>query len=125
MNEGGLSPRVRDFVVRHITSIEQLELLILFASNPGKRWTIRQLVNEIRSSEASVSGRVRQLVESGFVAGDNEAFGLAFSAGERLEAILELTTAYRQYHVRVVELIYSRAGALKSFSDAFKIKPKE
>jgi len=125
MSEGGLSVQVRDFVVRYITSIEQLELLLLFASDPARSWTIQQLVNEVRSSQESVNQRTKQLVEDGFVARDGEILRFAPTSPEKVAIIPELAVAYREYRVRITELIYSRAGALKSFSDAFKLKPKE
>jgi len=59
---------VSDFVTRHITSVEQIELLLLFASDPGKSWTSGQLVREMRSSREFVDQRVIQLLAEGLVA---------------------------------------------------------
>jgi hypothetical protein len=125
MKDDGLSAQVRDFVIRHITSIEQLELLLLFASDPAKSWIIEQLVKEISSSPESVNQRVQQLVEEGFLARNGDIFRFAPNSPEKAAVVPELLAAYRNYRVRITELIYSRAGVLKVFSDAFKLRPKE
>jgi predicted transcriptional regulator len=122
MSADGLSSQVRDFVIRHITSVEQLELLLLLASDPSKGWTIHQLVKEISSSQESVSQRLKQLAEDRFLTKAGEIFRFAPAAPEKVAVISELANAYRLYRVRITELIYSRAGVLKTFSDAFKLR---
>ena|ERR1700734_422358 len=125
MSDDVLSAQVKDFVIRHITSIEQLELLLLFASDPSKSWTTQQLVKEMSSSQESVCQRVKQLTEDGLLTKDGEIFRFAPTTAVKTGIISELSMAYGQYRVRITELIYSRAGVLKTFSDAFKFKPKE
>lgn len=125
MSKDALSAQVRDFVIRHITSIEQLELLLLLASDPSKGWTVQQLVKEISSSQESVRQRLKQLLEDRFLMKDGEFFRFAPASPEKGEVISELAKAYSQYRVRITELIYSRAGVLKTFSDAFKFRQKE
>jgi hypothetical protein len=125
MNEGGLTTQVKDFVIRHITSIEQLELLLLFASRPEKSWTIRQLVDEIRSSHESVSQRVDQLQAAGFLAEEAGVFRFTPGPPEQAALVGEVARAYRGYRERLAELIYGRTRVLKNFSDAFKLRPKE
>ena len=125
MTEGGIPTRTRDFINRHISSVEQIELLILLAAIPEKRWTMPQLVKELRSSEGSISQRLRPLLEQGLVACDGESFFFAPTPPEKAVLCREALTVYQEYRVRVIELIYSQSGALKSFSDAFKFKPKD
>ncbi len=69
--------------------------------------------------------RLKQLMDGGFLAGDGETYRFAPASPERVAVVSELAIAYREYRVRMIALIYSSAGALKAFSDAFKIKPKE
>lgn len=117
--------QVREFILRHVTSVEQLELLLLFAANPARSWTILELVNEIRSSQESVTQRMKSLLKDGFLNNTEEFYRFDPSPPEIAAAIPELIVTYREYRVRVTELIYSRAGVLKNFSDAFKFKTKE
>jgi len=124
MSEDGLPLELRDFVVRHFTSVEQLELLILLASRPEKAWTIGQLVLEIRSSRESIQQSVRHLQAGGFLVEDGETFRYV-PVSPTAPVIHELAKAYREYRVRIIAWIYSGSGALRAFSDAFKIKPKE
>jgi hypothetical protein len=72
-----------------------------------------------------VNQRIKQLTEDGFVARYGEILRLAAMPPERAAMIQELAPAYREYRVRITEMIYNRPGALKSFSDAFKLKFKE
>lgn len=125
MSQGGLPPNVRDFVVRHITSVEQMELLLLFASDPSRGWTVPQLVTELRSSERSVSQRLGQLIKEGFLTRSEGNFQRASLPAETMAAVQDLAVVYREYRVRVIELIYSQPRGLKSFSDAFKFKPED
>jgi len=114
--------QVRDFVIRHIKSLEQLELLLLLASDPSKSWTLQQLVKEISSTRESVAQRVNQLTEEGLLAKDGEFFRFSPASPEKAAVVPELAVAYRKYRVRITELIYSRARVLKVFSDAFKLR---
>ena len=125
MNESGMPSQVREFILRHVTSVEQLELLLLFAANPARSWTISQLVDEIRSSQESVTQRMKQLLKEGFLSNTGEFYRFDPSPPEIAAAIPELIATYREYRVRVTELIYSRVEVLKKFSDAFKLKPRE
>ncbi|HEX3857796.1 MAG TPA: hypothetical protein VHY30_10935 [Verrucomicrobiae bacterium] len=125
MNESGLPSRIREFILRYVTSVEQLELLLLFAADPARSWTILQLVNELRSSQESVTRRMKQLLNEGFLSNTGEFYRFDPSPPEIAADIPELIATYREYRVRVTELIYSRAGVLKNFSDAFKLKPTE
>lgn len=124
MSESVLPVEVQDFIARHITSVEQMELLVLFVSNPKRVWTIPQLVNELRSSQLSIDQRLQKLLEGGCIAHEGETFRFAPASPEKAALWQKSTLAYRDYHVRVIELIYRRTDPLKDFSDAFKLKPK-
>lgn len=101
-----------------------MDLLLLFASKPEKIWTVEQLVNELRSSQPSISQRLQKLLEVGCITRNAETFCFAPASPEKAELCQKLALAYREYRVRVIELIYRRTDPLKDFSDAFRLKPK-
>ena len=82
------------------------------------------LVKELRSSQAAINERVKQLSGNGFLANEDGKFRYSPASPENAAAVHDLALAYPEYRVRIIELIYSRAGALESFSTAFKFKPK-
>jgi hypothetical protein len=115
---------VRDFISRHVRSVEQLEVLLLFQKHPSTTLSAKEVYEAILSTPQSIqrwldeltgSGLLMKVVEPG--AGYHRCADAALN-----EQIADLAEAYSSAPVRVIEAIYKReAGAAQSFADAFKI----
>jgi hypothetical protein len=119
----GIPARVRDFVLAHIDSIEQLEVLLLLAARPTTAFTTVEISDELRTAPSSAANRLARLRDHRLIEvlpGDRHRL----RADPELIAILtQVGEAYRHRRVSVVTLIYSRPSeVVRVFADAFVLK---
>jgi Mn-dependent DtxR family transcriptional regulator len=113
---------VRQFIFAYIDSVEQLEVLFLLRAEPGQSYTASQISGQLRSSEASVSGRLASLANAGLIDGDPvNGFRYAPKNKEIFALVDQLSESYRILRHRVLELIFSPMKRARSFADAFVV----
>jgi hypothetical protein len=118
---------LRDFIAQEIQSVEQLEILLLLAEAPERRWKAREIFDKIRSNEQSVLTRLQRLAARGLLREEPEGFfQFQPSQAGHKELVDELARLYRERRVKITELIYARrADPVQNFADAFKLRKKE
>lgn len=120
---------MRLFIKRYITSLEQLEILLLLYNAPEKPWTIEQVFKIVQSNPNSVSERLQALVSVGFVIAegpDNPVFRYHPASAELAQRVSELQKAYNLSKYKVIETIFSQPGdEAQKFADSFKLRRKE
>ncbi|HEY6229559.1 MAG TPA: helix-turn-helix domain-containing protein [Verrucomicrobiae bacterium] len=123
MIEGGAPDGVLSFVDRHIESVEQLEILLLLASQERK-WRASEIFQTIQSSQTSVEQRLESLVAAGLIAKDEKGcFRFAPKDDDTRKLVKDLADAYKTRRVRIIEAIYTRkTDAVRTFADAFKFR---
>lgn len=105
-------------------SVWALELLLLLHRNPDRAWTTPDLVREFRSSDAVVAESIERLVASGLVVVDGDTVRYGPVSPEQDVLVRQLNDTYRTKPAAIRRLIVrGPAEKLKSFSDAFKLKP--
>jgi hypothetical protein len=121
----GMLPRVRRFLSREIDSIGTLELLILFAAEPTRRWTREVLVEHLRSAMPAITERIKSLQKLRLVAEKND--GWQYCATGPIDTVVRATmVAYRERRLSVIEAIYAdRTVAYREFADAFRLRDAE
>jgi len=124
MNENHLHHRATKFLTEHITSVSQLELLLLLRTNLQSEWTVRDLARELRVDEAWATAQLGIFVEQGVV---SVASPLKFSyqpANKELEQdVAAVAQAYLVNRVSVIEFIYGRPNqSMRAFADAFRVR---
>ena len=117
-----ISDPVRQFIARHIVSIEQLEILLLLREQRARAWSPAEVNDRIQSSLPSVSDRLEDLVRRGLLRRDDDRF--RYDAPADQDAIIaELAAEYRDRRYTVIDLIFSKGSdKLKVFADAFRVK---
>jgi hypothetical protein len=119
---------VRRFILDHIPSIERLEVLLLLFEARSRGWTVEEIEERIRSNAESIRANVSALTHGQLVTVDEAMPSLfRYRSSRQDETVSTLATLYRIRRVAVIELIYTeRRGAVRSFSDAFKLgKPHD
>jgi hypothetical protein len=95
----------------------------------GGRKTARQLNDTFRSNLESVKARLNRLVAQGLVAcegpGDDCTYRYAPATPELGQLVDRLALMYKDYRVRIIDLIFSPPDRLRSFSDAFRLTKEE
>jgi len=122
------NPKLEQFIFEHITSVEQLEFLLLMRER-AQPWTAEQLATELRTSLGSAQAKLRDLQARGLIAPSQSLANAFFYAPlpEVQGIISELALQYHQRRVAIITQIYTKGSPeLQAFSDAFRLrKPRE
>lgn len=129
MPEGALPDYIRKFIREHISSVEQLEILLhLFRISPRMEPS-EAVAQTLYLSPESTERQLQRFSEKGLIAmqrGTPTTFGIAdrfTSLGVQIEG---LSKCYRERRVSVINEIFSNPiSTLQSFADAFIISKKK
>lgn len=124
MSAESINPRLRQFITRYVSSVEQVEVLCLFSATPEKSLTSSAVFRVIQSSEKSVAACLRAFVKEGFLVEDPPGeYRLTRQNPELVNVVGEMAKAYRERRVSVVEAIYQKPSeGIQNFADAFKLR---
>jgi hypothetical protein len=115
------SPAFRTFVNKNITSVEQIEVLLILHANPDRVWTVGEISAILRSSPYAIESRMPGLIAAKLAAARDE--GYQYAASGRAHAFVEtLQEEYSARRFSVIEMVFSKPDPLQSFADAFRIK---
>ncbi len=127
MPEGSITPELRQFINRCVSSVEQLEILRLLSSQPGRAFTVADVFREVRSSEKSIEASLEGFCRSDLLTAEpGGQYRFNPKTPELGQAVAELMRTYRERRVAVIELIYSKPGdTIQDFADAFKLRKEK
>jgi hypothetical protein len=119
--------RVLAFVREYIDSVDQLEILLLLRGGPEREWTAEEISRALSTSEASVVARLAYLQSVGLVEMKRPShYRYAPKSQDVAQVMEEVSAAYAQYRVRIINLIYSKPiDKIRTFADAFKLRKED
>ena len=135
-----ISESLRLFIATHITSIEELEVLILLRATEEREWSAAQISRELGASIPWIEERLADLASRGFLvvheADSAPLYRYAPSTQETRSRVEDLAVTYKQRRLSVINLVYAKPESAKpesakpesdvvSFSNAFKIARKK
>ncbi|MGH6957542.1 MAG: hypothetical protein ACREEW_12835 [Caulobacteraceae bacterium] len=119
-------PSLIEFIRQSIRSVWALELLLLIRRQPARAWSRRELVGELRASDAVVAGVLGRFETDGLVARDAEGRYRFTAKCNGLEGLCDsLAEAYKERPVVVINAIASQDDQLAAFADAFRLKDRD
>lgn len=128
----GLSAEVEKLIIDHISSVAQLEVLLLLynsaqcAGGGNAEWSALAVSKELRIDANSAAERLADLCSRGFIVsrGDKELHYHFYPKSSDLErAVYGLAKCYSEQRVSVINLIFSKPlDKIRTFADAFKLK---
>ena len=110
---------VRDFILKHIASVAQIEALLLIWSSPKERWELRQIAARIYTSETVAAKALDGLSADGLVVCMDGVFRLNASA-ENVEMIRRLQEVYARYLIPVTDVIHSKSRSAPSTAETLR-----
>lgn len=126
MADDALPPPVRQLISRYIRSVEQLEILLLVQSQPNRAWSAGEVYEVIRSTKASVEGRLRTFTAEGFLVEEKTSpptYRYAPNDSDLRSAVEATAAVYQARRIRVIEAIFApEVDPVQSFADAFKLR---
>lgn len=120
---------LRAFITEHISSILQLELLLLLAADSSKAWTAEEVAKVLYVSPDATLAFLEALRARGFCDRDEglqPAYRFAPKNEEWRGLVSSLATLYKERRLTVTDLIYAGpAQKYQSFADAFRVKKEK
>jgi hypothetical protein len=122
-----LAESVKKLIADHITSVEQLEILMLLRTHPHREWTADDVSEEIRTSVRSAADRLADLRARSFLAARDEGgrswYRYAPEDSRLRDAIEQLARAYSERRYTVIDLIFAKPiDRLRVYADAFRFR---
>jgi hypothetical protein len=99
---------VREFILKHIASVAQIEALLLISSSPDERWGLPQIAARIYTRETETARALDELCADGLLVCTDGIFGLNTSA-ENVEMIRRLQEVYTRCLIPVTDVIHSKS----------------
>lgn len=123
----GLPEDVHRFLVRHIDSVEELEVLLHARQSPGRSWSAADMARELYSHPSSIEQRFQRLLGAGLLRESGAGhFQYAPRSAELDQVVARLADSYRERRVAVVSLIASKPiENVRAFSDAFRLRKRK
>ena len=124
--EEGISDQVKQFIREHISSVAQLETLLLLHTNPRQAWSSSALARELRIEPAGAKLQLEALCSGGLLRQDPpgaDSYQFSPRTPEMGAATALLAQAYLVRRVTVIGLIFGNpSDQLRGFSDAFRLR---
>lgn len=112
---------VRNFILKHIASVAQIEALLLIWSCPEERWGLPQIAARIYTSEAETAKALDGLCADGLLVCRDRIFNLNRSA-ENVEMIRRLQEVYARYLIPVTDVIHSNSRTTPPMAETFRLR---
>lgn len=123
-----LPPEITGFLSSHITSIIQLELVLLLRASKPRRWTIFEMARELRVESIWTQNQANDLCRRGLLECDGEEpqrFWYDPPHHHVDQLIARLADLYDERFVSIVTQIYSRpVSRIEQMSEAFRIRSR-
>ena len=114
---------IRDFILKHIVSVAQIEALLLIWASPEERWGLRQIAARIYASDAETAKALGGLCAGGVLVCTDGIFSLNRST-ENAEMIRKLQEVYARHLIPVTDIIHGKSRSPASSAGAFRL-PKD
>jgi DNA-binding GntR family transcriptional regulator len=113
---------IRDFILRHIDSVAQVEALMLVHSNPRENWTLPQIAARLYISEVAAAEALDRLCADGLLAFADQTYSLEGISEENARHLEQLLKLYGRHLIPVTNIIHAKPRKIRSFADAFKFR---
>ncbi len=127
MSSAELPSEVRAFIVRHLSSGAQLQVLLLLHREPDRVWQAAAVGRKLRIDPEQAGWALAGLAADGLLVGGDES-GYRFEPRLRRKgrAVDALAALYPAYRVAIISLIFSKpSGPMRDFSDAFRLREED
>jgi len=113
---------VRDFILRHIDSVAQIEALLLLRGNPQDTWNLQNIAKRLYTSEQELADVLTRLCEDGLLSCSGDTYHYDGAISELRDVVDRLATVYSHQLIAVTNMIHAKPRRIREFADAFKIR---
>lgn len=117
---------VQRFLSEHISSVAQLEVLLLLRSEPEREWSPQSAAQALYTTPEMVAEQLGDLQRRGLLAfsdGSEPRYRYWPGTPELDQQVNRLDEIYRERRVAVITFIYSQPlDKVRTFADAFRLR---
>lgn len=117
---------VKRFIDEQVFSIEKLEILIKIYGSEKKKWTAKDLSQELGISEDAVKRRLVHLTNHNISTQHTETGEvlISYNPGNPYHTVIsQLAELYKSQRILILKFIYSKSSeSLRDFANAFRLK---
>ena len=113
---------VRDFILRNIDSIAQLEALLLLRAQPDVSWTVEKVAQRLYTSQPDIAEVLARLGADGFLSVQAHAYRFECATPEQRAMVDRTADTYQRQLIAVTNMIHAKPRRIRQFADAFKFK---
>jgi len=113
---------VREFIIKRIDSIAQIEALLLIRSSPQAEWSAAQIAARLYVSEAEAADALDRLCAADLLRSLDGKYRLEGIPSQHAALIDQLLAVYTQHLIPVTDIVHSKPRRIGSFADAFRFR---
>lgn len=121
MVDDAIPDDVRDFIVRHIDSVAQLEALLLLRANSNESWDAARAAARLYTGEEEIKAVLTQLRADGLLSHKDDVY--RYECPPETQAKVDrLADVYRRHLIPVTNVIHTKPRRIREFANAFKFR---
>jgi hypothetical protein len=113
---------VREFILRYINSIAQLEALLLLWRDPNVTWDLASMAKRLYISERETAEVLAQLSTDGLLSVNEGTYRFNSPSPEQKQLVARLAEVYSKQLIPVTNVIHAKPRRIREFADAFKLR---
>lgn len=114
---------VREFILRYISSIAQLEALLLLWRDPNASWHVAAMAKRLYIGERETADVLAQMNADGLAAVSGGVYRFNAECTEDQQQLVgRLAGVYSKQLISVTNIIHAKPRRIREFADAFKIR---
>jgi len=113
---------LRDFILRHIDSIGQLEALLLLRAHPDDDWDVKQTAARLYANDGEVAEILARLCADGLLCCNEGLYRYACQSPDQKAMVDRLADAYSRHLIAVTNMIHAKPRRIREFADAFRFR---
>lgn len=114
---------VREFILRNISCVAQVEALLLLRADPKTEWDAGAVFRRLYINEKEAQKLLSEMHQQGFLAANSSFYRYEPHTPELKEMLERVADLYHHYLLPVTHLIHSRPKSrVQEFADAFRIR---
>lgn len=126
MNEEPIPIEIKQFILKSIDSIAQLEALLLLRGNQSEEWDTEKVAKRLYISEQETALLLRRLCDKEFIIANSDQpprYQYQPRSTELRHMVNQVAEIYSKQLVPVTNLIHSKShNRIQEFADAFRLR---
>jgi hypothetical protein len=113
---------IRDFIIRHIDSVTQLEALLLLRGNADEIWDLSTTAKRLYTTEQDVAEVLALLCHDGLLSVSEGVYQYDGATPEQRSLVDRLAALYSRQLISVTNVIHAKPRRIRQFADAFRLR---